>query len=324
MLNRNREGWLDVTPDFIRAYLTRPEVHPVEESCPREIAIFEKLMADPFARIDDLELAKIADADMVENYRLVLSYRDHLVKAGTLEAAYMHLFAGENLQLPPVFIDQLVHVILRNILEDVVDPVELKTAELFFREQTVTVGQDQLIMADHEIVEMKTRDGFGGLGQLLAQAGTPMREVTMDVMTEENKNEWFSRSEQFDMAIDFRFTQPAPDAFARVIEKWLSHFLKIETRIQAMKSIRDERWSWHVGLDPEASRILNALYEGRELEEDELYRIIALYRVEFLDNSDLLESMSGKPVYLALAMNSEKRLVLKPQNLLVNLPLASR
>ena len=27
----NRNGWLDVTPDFLRAYYTRPEVHPVED-----------------------------------------------------------------------------------------------------------------------------------------------------------------------------------------------------------------------------------------------------------------------------------------------------
>jgi hypothetical protein len=32
----------------------------------------------------------------------------------------------------------------------------------------------------------------------------------------------------------------------------------------------------------------------------------------------------GKPVYLAMAMDAENRLKLKPQNLLLNLPLAKR
>jgi hypothetical protein len=32
--------------------------------------------------------------------------------------------------------------------------------------------------------------------------------------------------------------------------------------------------------------------------------------------------VAGKPVYLAMAMDEHKRLKLKPQNLLLNLPLA--
>jgi hypothetical protein len=32
--------------------------------------------------------------------------------------------------------------------------------------------------------------------------------------------------------------------------------------------------------------------------------------------------LAGKPVYLAMAMDEQKRLKLKPQNLLLNLPLA--
>jgi hypothetical protein len=34
------------------------------------------------------------------------------------------------------------------------------------------------------------------------------------------------------------------------------------------------------------------------------------------------EQIAGRPVYLAMAMDAEQRLRLKPQNLLLNLPLA--
>jgi hypothetical protein len=34
--------------------------------------------------------------------------------------------------------------------------------------------------------------------------------------------------------------------------------------------------------------------------------------------------LHGKPIYLAMAMDAEQRLKLKPQNLLLNLPLAKR
>jgi hypothetical protein len=33
--------------------------------------------------------------------------------------------------------------------------MQLRAAELFFREQAVTVGDDQLMLADQEIVEMR-------------------------------------------------------------------------------------------------------------------------------------------------------------------------
>lgn len=322
LVTRNENGWLTVTPDYLRAYYTRPEIHPVDESCPAEHALFEKLMADPFAAVEPAELEAIEDQDAADNYRIVLRFRDHLAAHGTLEEAYAALFQSGAITIPPMFIDQMVHVILRSILEDVTDPMQLRAAELFFREQAVMIGEDQLMLADQEIVEMRAQDNdVGILGQLLANADPTGRDVTLDVMTEENKDVYWERSDRFDMAIDFRFTQPAPDALGRVIEAWIAHFLKVATRVQAMQSIRDERWSWHIGCDAEATRILNALYNDEEVTEDELYRILALYRLEFLNPEDAMDSLQGKPVYLGVAMNEKKRLVFKPQNLLMNLPL---
>jgi len=200
--------------------------------------------------------------------------------------------------------------------------MEVRVAELFFREQAVTTGDDQLMLADQEIVEMRAESGgFGGLGQLIAEAGTPMRDVSLDVLSDENKAIYWERSDRFDTAIDFRFTQAAPDALGRVIEKWVKHFLGLETRIQAMQSITDERWSWHIGCDIQSNQILNALYNGEEVEERELYKILALYRMEFLNPMDALASVRGKPVYLGVAMNDDSKLIFKPQNLLTNLPI---
>ncbi len=321
LVERDANGWLKVTADYLRAYLTRPEIHPVEESCANEHALFEKLMADPFATVSNDELNAIADHDTADNYRVVLAFRDHLARHGTVESAYAALFAGDTISIPPVFIDQMVHLILCNILADTDDVMQLRAAELFFREQAVTTGDDQLMLADQEIVEMRSQSGFGGLGQLLAEAGTPAREIALDVMTEENKSAYWKRSDQFDMAVDFRFTQPASDALGRVMEAWTGHFLGIRTRIQAVKSIRDESWSWHVGCDQESTKILNCLYNGEDVAEADLYRIIALYRMEFLDPADMMEQVRGKPVYLGVAMTTDRKLVFKPQNLLTNLPI---
>ena len=321
LVERDENGWLKVTPDYLRAYFTRPEIHPVEESCDAEHALFEKLMADPFVSVSQEDISKIKDEDTAENYGVILSFRDLLAKHGTIEGAYAALFKAGAIAIPPMFIDQMAHLILRNVLDDVDDPMQLRSAELFFREQLVTTDDDQLMLADQEIVEMKSEEGFGGLGQLLAESGTPAREVTLDIMTDDNKQNYWARSDQFDMAIDFRFTQPAQDALGRVLEKWIKHFSGTQTRIQAMKSIKDEKWSWHVGCDLESTRILNALYNGEAVNDDETMKFLALYRLEFLDQNDVLDTMQGKNVYLGLAMNSERTFIMKPQNLLSNLPL---
>jgi len=179
------------------------------------------------------------------------------------------------------------------------------------------------MLADDEIVAMySSAETAGGLGQLLSESDTPMKSVTLDIMDEDNAASYWQRSDKFDMVADFRFTQPALDGFARVIEAWISHFLKVKVRVQPRQKLEDEHWTWHVGLDAQATTILNALYDGKTLPVEELAKIIALFRLDFEAPSDMLESARGKPVYLALAVNGAKKLKLKPQNLLVNLPLA--
>ena len=77
-------------------------------------------------------------------------------------------------------------------------------------------------------------------------------------------------------------------------------------------------------LDAEASGILNDLYEGSEVEAARLARLLCLFRLDFIEAADMRAEVSGHPVYLAMAMDQTGRLTIKPQNLLLNLPLASR
>ncbi|GAF71837.1 unnamed protein product, partial [marine sediment metagenome] len=119
----------------------------------------------------------------------------------------------------------------------------------------------------------------------------------------------------------FRFTQPALDAFARVLEAWMAHFLNLKVRVEPRQSIKDEHWRWHIGLDKESTRILNTLYEGKELPDGDGELLIALFRMWVEDDNVLIESMRGKPIYLGLAMTDKKIVRMKPQNLLTNMPL---
>lgn len=315
-------GRLKVTPDLLRAYFTRPEVHPVEESCAEERRLFENLMNDPFAAVEPARLEAIADTDAADNYRVVLRFRDYLMQAGTIEGAYLQIMRSGSVDLPPVFIDQMVHLILRNALKKVNDPIRLRAAEIFFREQNVNTDEGRIMLADEEIVELYAKTGgAGGLGQLLAESATPMRNVQLDVLDEDNKAIYWERSDRFDTVVDFRFMQPALDAFARVIETWISHLVGIRVRVQPRQQIQDEHWSWHIGLDRESTQILNALYEGETVSAEDAARLIALFRMDIEDRNAVMPALRGKPVYLGLAMTPSKTLRMKPQNLLTNLPL---
>ena len=147
--------------------------------------------------------------------------------------------------------------------------------------------------------------------------------VEMDVLSDQNKDQYWDRSEQFDFVVDFRFGQPAIDAFARVIEAWMRHFLKVEVRVQPRTAIQNEDWRWHIGLDTQATGLLNALYRG---EIAGAGRARADHRAIRHDDSRqalVLGAARGQPIHLALAMTPDKRVKMKPQNLLFNLPLIS-
>ena len=45
-------------------------------------------------------------------------------------------------------------------------------------------------------------------------------------------------------------------ALARVLERWIAHFLDVEVNIEPQREINDARWVWHVGLDAEATALL--------------------------------------------------------------------
>lgn len=323
LVSVNDDGWLNVTDNLMRAYYTRPEIHPIEESCADEHRIFEMLMADPFAEISDNDLATIKDKDARKNYEIILAYRNFLVKHGSIEQAYAALFQTDApITIPPLFINQLTHLIMRNVMHGMEDPMQLRAAEIFFRDQKVTTNDGQLMFADSEIVDMRQNDGgLGGLGALIAQAGTPLKDVSLDILGEENKQIYWDRSDKFDTAIDFRFTEPANDAFARVIERWVAHFFKTRVRVQPLQTIKDEAWRWHIGLDATATSYLNGLYQGSIDFDPATTPIAGLFSLTFLNRNDAARELNGKPVYLGLAINGDGEIKLKPQNILVNLPL---
>jgi hypothetical protein len=322
LLTPDAGGRLTVTDDFLRAYWLRPEVTPVDGSCPEEVALHGELIADPRLPVPAARLARLADPDARDNYATVLRFRERLLARPTLEGAYLDLVRAGAADQPPLFLDQLVHVLLRHRLAGCDDPIRLRAAELLFREQKVTIRDGAIMLADEETIEMRAAAGPGAPGGLLALSVAPHRHVELDVLDESNAAIYRTRSDRFDTVIDLSFAHPGLDALCRVLEAWTVHLTGAAVAIQPVQRIDDERWIWHVGLDAEASAFLNDLYQGAAIDEARRARLLALFRLEFRDPADMLERVRGRPVYLGLAMTGAERLKLKPQNLLVNLPLA--
>ncbi len=324
LLKRDADGWLVVTDDFLRAYLLRPEMQPAEESCDEELALHTALLENPRLSVRPDRIAAIADPIARENYEVVLKFRDRLVENVTLESCYMGLFGEKRVPVPPLFVDQLTHVILRNVLDGVDDPFLLRAGELFFRQQKASLLDGAVMLADAETIETyATTGGFGNIGRLLAETQTPVRAIELDVLDKNNVDNYWQRDEHYDMVLNVSFGQPGLNALCRVLETWVDHFLKTAIAIEPVRSIDDDHWVWHTGLDVEASAILNDLYKNAEVSEERRKRILSLFRLEFTDRSPLLPRIAGRPVHLAMAMTKENNLRLEPQNLLLNLPLAT-
>ncbi len=307
LLQRAEDGRLKLTPEFLRAYLLRPELRPDEHACPAERGLAEQLTADPTRPIEPAAVAGIADPDARHNWAALLRFRDVLLAAKTLEEAYLRIAAGRAGPIAPLFIDQMLHAILRGVLEGYADPLRLRAAELLFRTQLVSTGENSIRVGDEEMI-------------LAAADPARLGEIQVDLLTPEVAGAYWARSDRFDTALEIGFGSPGLDALCRVLEHWLGHMSGLRAAIQPVQSIRDERWRWHVGLDVEASAILNDLYQGIAVEEKRLARLLSLFRMELEASARLVPAMEGRPIYLGMAMTERGRLRLKPQNLIVNLP----
>lgn len=312
LVDRGASGGLLPTDEFLKAYLARPELAPPPEACPVERALHEALLASPRRPVFAGEIAAIADPDARENWQQMVAFRDHLLRHGTLEAAYLDLMLHGVGGTPPLFLDQLVHVILRNALHGCADPFVLRAAELFFRPQRLTVHDGALIAADEEMI---TGIGSAPLSPLVSMLGLPAA-AQIDILHDGNADTYWQRSDAFDMALDLTAGRRGLAALGEAMTRWIKHMLAIDVAIEPLTEMRDAAFTWYVGLDAAGTRIGDALWNGAELDDASRGRIVALFRLTF----GPLVDAPGAPVYLILAMTSDKVLRMKPQNLLTGLP----
>jgi hypothetical protein len=314
LLDRDEGGGLVVTDDFLKVYFARPELTPPPEACVVERALHAALLEDPRRTVGDDEIAAMADADARENWQVVLEFRDHLLKHPTLEASYLALIRGGVGRTPPLFLNQLVHVILRNVLDECEDPFVLRAGELFYRSQRVTTHEGSLLVADEETIagnnpaQVSPLDGMLGIE----------KSAEIDVLNDDNADSYYERSDRYDMALDLTAGRRGHEALGEVIARWIKHLLAIDASVVPVVELKDARFTWYVGLDAEGTRIGDMLWNGEGLDEAAQGRVVALYALR-TEGADAPQDKSAPPAYLILGMSAEKMVRMKPQNLLTGL-----
>ena len=323
LTRRTDHGGLVATPELIMAYLARPELMPPDDACDAERNLHASLLANPLRPVAKADIATVADADARENWTFMMAFRDRLLAAPSLEAVYVSLARKGASDLPPIFLAQLCHLILRNALEGCEDPYVLRAAELFYRSQKATIHEGSLLLADAEVVEAQHNAQYDLHSSPLTAMLQPQAFGEMDVMDDENAWTYWSRSDAHAMVMNLGGNPKAREGLCHVIERWITHLLGVAVKVENVASIEDRDWRWFVGLDSEGTRIGNALWNGDTPGADAAARIVALMRLAFEDARFVDERVGTKPIYLILAMDADKIVRLKPQNLVAGLPLTS-
>lgn len=317
LLDRDQGGGLLLTDDFLKVYLARPELIPPPEACVVEKTLHGALLENPRLAISAADIAAIADADARENWQVLIAFRDLLLRHKTLEGAYAELMRDGPGKTPLLFVNQLVHVILRNALDGVEDAQVVRAAELFFRTQRVTLHEGSLLAADDEII--------GGINPapqspLVSMLGIPA-DAHIHVLKEDNASGYWERSDQFDMAIDLTTGHSGLVALAEAMRRWIVHVLGVDVTIEPLSEMREVNLAWYVGLDADATKIGDMMWNGEEIDAATMSRVVGLFALTFRDPSVVLDRIKGEPVYLILAMSPEKTIRMKPQNLATGLPI---
>jgi len=320
LVDRIEGGGLVVTDSFLRAYLARPELVPPIEACPVERGLHASLLAEPRQKLGAEEISLMADEDARENLVLFLSFRDRLLAAPTLEAAYLSLVRGDLSGTPPLFLQQLAHLIARNAFDEEEDPYVLRAAECFWRTQRVTFHEGSVLLADQEAIEQHehARDH----SPLLSMLGGPAVSE-LEVLSPETADGYHGRSDAHDLVFDLTPPEHGRPALAKAMTRWVRHLLGVEIAYTPVDAFSEARFGWFMALDAEGTAIGNRVWNGETLSEDQRARLLALFTFTVPDHPRMRADKRGSQAFALLGSSAEKLVRIKPQNLIAGLPLAA-
>lgn len=319
LVDRGDGGGLVVTDALIRAYLARPELMPPPEACPVERTLHARLLDSPRTLIAGTDVALVADADARENFAVFLAFRDHLLAHPTLEAAYRALFRKDAQGVPPLFIQQLCHIIARNAFDDCVDTQVLRAAECFFRPQRLSLHEGALLLADLEVIERHEHDRHHS--PLLSMLGGPA-VTALTVLKDDIAGEYKKRSDAYDFVFDLSHPTRGRHALAEAASIWMRHLLDIPLALTPVDRLDREPFAWFMGFDAEGTAIGNRVWQHGTLSDEETARILALFTFTLPAHPRLDATYSGRRGFAILGSSADGVVRIKPQNFIMALPFA--
>src|SRR5260370_8755600 len=174
--------------------LARHKFMTTADAYEAERNLHANLLSDPLRLLSGADIAALADADARENWTFMMDFGDRLIAAPSLEAVYVTLARKGAGDLPPIFLSQLCHLILRNALEGCDDPYTLRAAELFYRSQLATVHEGALLLADAEVIEAEQGAQNDMHSSPLTSRLKPKASGEMCVLDDHNACPYCSRS----------------------------------------------------------------------------------------------------------------------------------
>ena len=149
--------------------------------------------------------------------------------------------------------------------------------EVFFRTQRVTLHDGSLIVADE-----KQSGSQHCAGDCSFPCGIPRKpRLTSSAVTMSAVIGIAATSS--DMALDLTAGREGLDALAKAMRRWIAHLLGIDVDIEALTELQDVNLAWYVGLDVDATKIGDMLWNGEDIEEAIMGRVVGLFRLRFRD-----------------------------------------
>lgn len=294
---------LEPITNFLWALLASPQLALPAEACASEAYLHKALQAAPLQKIGDEQLAAILDTDARDNYVFYARLQTELLAAGSVEAYYLQLIGSEAVTVPPEVMDALVENITLRMMDATTNPtidkniaVQYAAAQWLYQRQAVHLEDGRVI---HDV---------------------PRDSVT------EPLDLSHGMANELSHGLIFRLNNANSGlkALSQVLEKWIAHMLQVEVSIKHISKVDDPAWRWHIGLEATSTGVLNDLYLGKNVPEERLKSLVSLFKLEFKNVNEMQVDVAGKPVYLGLAMDANGHVKIKPQNLLLNLPIAQR
>jgi len=241
---------------------------------------------------------------------VVLAFRERLLDADTLERV-LQLFKG-TVDTPPLFIEQIAHVILRNILDGCDDPLKLARRSCLSRAARRPIqGAMRCSPIARRCRGTPRAAATARFGRLIVEAQGTLGKVDLERAGQANAQLYWEANRAMNTVISLAYGRAGSTPWQPCDRAVGAAFLASPCASSDSR-IDDRTGPWPSASTP-IDAILNDLWSGAEVEHGRMQRILALVALEFEDARAYAPILPAARCTRALG-ERRRRLRMKPQN----------